>query len=53
MKPCFKRIILDVSDLQKDPIENIHYFPDEDNIDILKPCGIGILKHCDREILRY
>ncbi len=32
MKPCFKRIILDVSDLQKDPIENIHYFPDEDNI---------------------
>lgn len=32
MKPCFKRIILDLSDIQKDPIENIHYFPDEDNI---------------------
>lgn len=32
MKECFKRIILDIKDIQKDPIDDIYYFPDEDNI---------------------
>ena len=32
MKECFKRIILDIKDIQKDPIESVYYFPDEDNI---------------------
>ena len=30
----FKRIILDIKDILNDPIENIYYFPDEDNITI-------------------
>ena len=32
MNPCIKRIILDIADLQKDPIEGAHYYPCEDNI---------------------
>lgn len=32
MNECFKRIILDIQDLKKDPIEHIHYFPCEENI---------------------
>ena len=32
MKECFKRIILDIKDIQKEPIENIDYFPNEENI---------------------
>ena len=32
MNPSLKRIILDISDLQKDPIDNIRYYPNEDNI---------------------
>ena len=32
MNTCFKRIILDITDLNKSPIDNIYYFPDEDNI---------------------
>ena len=32
MNPSLKRIILDISDLQKDPIEGAHYYPCEDNI---------------------
>tara|TARA_Y100000992_G_C21241641_1_gene481043 strand:- start:240 stop:941 length:702 start_codon:yes stop_codon:yes gene_type:complete len=32
MNECFKRIILDIQDLKKDPIESIYYFPCEQNI---------------------
>jgi len=32
MKECYKRIILDIKDIEKDNIENIYYFPDEENI---------------------
>jgi ubiquitin-conjugating enzyme E2 Z len=32
MKECYRRIILDIKDIEKDSIENIYYFPDEDNI---------------------
>lgn len=32
MNEQLKRIILDIQDLQKSPIEEIHYFPCEDNI---------------------
>ncbi len=32
MNACIKRIILDIKDLDKSPIENIYYFPDEDDI---------------------
>lgn len=32
MNACIKRIILDIKDLTKSPIENIYYFPDEDDI---------------------
>lgn len=32
MKPCFKRIIIDIKDIVNDPIDDIYYFPDEDNI---------------------
>lgn len=32
MESYLKRIILDIKDLTKSPIENIHYFPDEDDI---------------------
>ena len=32
MKPCFKRVIIDIKDLMNSPIENIYYFPDEENI---------------------
>ena len=32
MNPCIKRIILDIADLQKDPIDNIHYYANEENI---------------------
>ena len=32
MKPCFKRVIIDIKDMMKSPIENIYYFPDEENI---------------------
>ena len=32
MNACIKRIILDIKDLTKSPIENIYYVPDEDNI---------------------
>jgi len=32
MNEAFKRIIIDIKDIQKSPIENIYYFPDEDNI---------------------
>ena len=32
MNSCIKRIILDIADLQKDPIDNIRYYPNEDNI---------------------
>lgn len=34
MNEQFKRIILDIRDLQKSPIENIHYFPLEEDITI-------------------
>lgn len=32
MNSCIKRIIFDISDLQKEPIDNICYYPDENNI---------------------
>ena len=32
MNPSLKRIILDISDLQKEPIEGAHYYPCEENI---------------------
>jgi len=32
MNPCLKRIILDISDIKKSPIEGAYYFPCEDNI---------------------
>ena len=32
MNPCIKRIILDIADLQKDPIDNIRYYANEENI---------------------
>ena len=32
MNETFKRIMIDIKDLQKSPIENICYVPDEDNI---------------------
>ena len=32
MRDSIKRIILDLKDIDKDPIPNIYYFPDEDNI---------------------
>ena len=32
MNEAFKRIVIDVKDIQKSPIDNIHYFLDEDNI---------------------
>ena len=32
MNDCFKRIILDITDLRKGPIDGVHYFPNEDNI---------------------
>ena len=32
MTEAFKRIALDIIDIQKNPIENIYYFPNEDNI---------------------
>uniref|UniRef100_A0AB39JC19 Ubiquitin-conjugating enzyme E2 Z n=1 Tax=Florenciella sp. virus SA2 TaxID=3240092 RepID=A0AB39JC19_9VIRU len=32
MNESFKRIAFDIVDLQKNPIENIYYFPNEDNI---------------------
>lgn len=32
MNPSFKRIISDIKDLAKSPIEGVYYFPDEDNI---------------------
>lgn len=32
MNECFKRIILDYNDINKEPIDNIYYFPNEDNI---------------------
>lgn len=32
MNTCLKRIILDITDLNKSPIDNIYYFPDEDDI---------------------
>lgn len=32
MNDSLKRIIIDIKDLQKSPIDNIHYFPNEDNI---------------------
>lgn len=32
MKECYKRIILDIKDIEKDNIDNIYYFPDEENI---------------------
>ena len=44
MNECFKRIILDIKDIKKDPIEGVHYFPCEENIMkgkalIFGPCG--------------
>ena len=32
MNECFKRIILDIKDIKKDPIDEVHYFPCEANI---------------------
>tara|TARA_Y100000389_G_scaffold64953_1_gene60991 strand:+ start:8347 stop:9042 length:696 start_codon:yes stop_codon:yes gene_type:complete len=32
MNESLKRIIIDIKDLQKSPIDNIHYFPNEENI---------------------
>ena len=32
MDDCFKRIILDIKDLNKSPIEGACYYPNEDNI---------------------
>lgn len=32
MNECFKRIILDIKDIKKDPIDGVHYFPCEENI---------------------
>ena len=32
MNPCLKRIILDISDIKKSPIEGAYYFPCDDNI---------------------
>jgi ubiquitin-conjugating enzyme E2 Z len=32
MNEAFKRIVIDIKDVQKSPIENICYVPDEDNI---------------------
>jgi ubiquitin-conjugating enzyme E2 Z len=32
MRLCYKRIILDIKDIEKDPIDNIYYVPNEDNI---------------------
>lgn len=32
MNEAYKRIIIDIKDIQKSPIENIYYVPDEDNI---------------------
>ena len=32
MNECFKRIILDIKDIRKESIENVFYFPNEDNI---------------------
>lgn len=32
MNEACKRIIIDIKDVQKSPIDNIHYVPDEDNI---------------------
>ena len=32
MNEAFKRIVIDIKDIQKSPIENICYVPDEDNI---------------------
>ena len=32
MNECYKRIILDYNDIMKEPINNIYYFPDEENI---------------------
>ena len=32
MNEYLKRIIIDIKDIQKSPIDNIHYVPDEDNI---------------------
>jgi|TARA_B110000114_G_scaffold57080_1_gene60609 ubiquitin-conjugating enzyme E2 Z len=40
MKPCFKRIVIDIKDIINSPIENIYYFPDEDNI--LNGCALII-----------
>lgn len=32
MNGALKRIVIDIKDLNKSPIDNIHYFPDENNI---------------------
>ena len=32
MNEALKRIVIDIKDIQKSPIENIYYVPDEDNI---------------------
>ncbi len=40
MNECIKRIIIDLKDVQKSPIDNIHYVPDEDNI--LNGCALII-----------
>lgn len=32
MNECFKRIVLDIKDLKKSPIEGAYYYPNEDNI---------------------
>ena len=32
MNEAFKRIVIDIKDVNKSPIDNIHYVPDEDNI---------------------
>lgn len=32
MNEAFKRIIIDIKDIKKSPIDNIHYVPDEENI---------------------
>lgn len=40
MTSAYKRIILDIKDIMNNPIENIYYFPDEDNI--LNGCALII-----------
>jgi ubiquitin-conjugating enzyme E2 Z len=41
MKDCFKRIILDIKDIQKDEIPNIYFKINEDNIQYGYACIIG------------